>query len=307
MSNRSRLGSREEYSHYKANKHLERAASLLNQQSFGMKVPGLFKREIDRTRKQQVDTLNTTVERIDAENKDFSTKNKSLIDANKGLEGNVAYSLTTIKTLQKENEKLMTKIKELEQERDKFEETVRQKYKKDFQEKQKELNKQLEKLKEELEKIARTKESTELYTVRRIVDESPKEKWLKHHHPEEGERSRYKLTISTMMNPKEVQLYEYKTDRQLDDNASKFLEEKIKEVTGKTVDWSELKKALSSNGSVFTISESKARANVSVQDMTPDERLGYEAADEVNKKMEERRKAEKEARSERFRLYNATD
>ena len=36
MSNRSRLGSREEYSHYKANKHLERAASLFKQQSFGV-------------------------------------------------------------------------------------------------------------------------------------------------------------------------------------------------------------------------------------------------------------------------------
>jgi len=32
MSNRSRLGSREEYNHYKAFKHLQRAASLLDQQ-----------------------------------------------------------------------------------------------------------------------------------------------------------------------------------------------------------------------------------------------------------------------------------
>ena len=109
------------------------------------------------------------------------------------------------------------------------------------------------------------------------------------------------------MNPQEKKLGEMSWDGQMYENQWRRLREIIEKATGKTVDWSELKKALSSNGSVFTISESKARANVSVQDMTPDERLGYEAADEVNKKMEERRKAEKEARSERFRLYNATD
>ena len=54
MYNQSRLGSNEEYSSYKANKHLEKAASLLNQQSFGVRdmqeahefgLGGFFKRD----------------------------------------------------------------------------------------------------------------------------------------------------------------------------------------------------------------------------------------------------------------------
>ena len=254
MSSRSLLGLREENSHYKANKHLERAASLLNQQSFGMKVPGLFKREIDRTRKQEVNTLNTTVKRIDAENEAFSTKNKSLTDANKGLEGTVAFSKKENEKLQKENEKLMTKIKELEQDRDRFEETVRQEYKKDDQERQKVLNKQLEELDNELAKIKKTG-SSELYRVTRTDVSGTAHISNTYALNRSNDTREWIFTVSTRMNPKEVNMGKHKAFTTLDEGEWQSLSRKLKELTGKTVDSTVLKSALLSNGSVFTISD----------------------------------------------------
>ena len=91
MSNRSRLVSREEYSHYKANKHLERAASLLNQQSFGVRDMqeahefGAIKRQIDKERKLQVITLESEMKNLKAHNATLIQHNKDLSEELKEL------------------------------------------------------------------------------------------------------------------------------------------------------------------------------------------------------------------------------
>lgn len=263
MNNQSRLG-HDEYN-YKANKHLERAASLLEQHgandlsgsqaySFGWWFAD--RKEAKKKRKASL--------HADLRNQGWNdgviaeqTRLNEQLELRRKEETRLG---DVVANLQEENKKLNTEIKRLNNERDNeriaFEKKVKQEHDTMFEEKQKPLQVEVKKFKDALQKIADTQKSTELYTIKRIKNNSPDEKALTPWDAR-GKRFKSRITITTMMNPKEVKLGEMPVDMhrdgEMDDNIAKKLQNCIKESTGKEVDWSKLQKALPSDGSVFLL------------------------------------------------------
>jgi len=266
MYNRSQLG-RDEYNHYRANKHLERAASLLEQhgvndvsssQAYNFGWWFADRKEAKKNRKANL--------HADLRNQGWNdgviAEQTRLNDVQlEPLRKEKTRLADVVANLQEENKKLNTEIKRLNNERDnermEFQEKVKEEHATMFEEKQKPLQVEVKKFEDALQAIADTQKSTELYTVKRIVDNSPDAISTKHH---AGNTNNHKscITITTMMNPKEVKLGGMQvtgadTDGEMGDNSAKRLQAIIKESTGKQVDWSKLQKALTSNGSVFLV------------------------------------------------------